>query len=178
MGLLLWVHRNQITVGCKELAGHLKSRHPFTQTVVLHAQVLSLWALVRDHFGGWKNRSLFLISGCQSHHVWSVDDPCLQNDRGGKECGLGLRVAFPPGVREEDLAEWFWHSLCSQHSHLGFSEMPSLLSSDLPSSLLLSFAWSPTLWSSVRCPTLHEVFRASFRNVAMLTSPEPSVFSH
>lgn len=42
VGLLLWVHRNQITVGCKELAGHLKSRHPFTQTVVLHAQVLSL----------------------------------------------------------------------------------------------------------------------------------------
>lgn len=28
-----------------------------------------LWALVRDHFGYWKNHSLFLISGCQSHHT-------------------------------------------------------------------------------------------------------------
>lgn len=41
--------------------------------------------------------------------MWSVDDPCLQNDGagGGGERGLGLRVAFPPGEREGALAERF-----------------------------------------------------------------------
>lgn len=86
MGLLLWVHRNQITVGCKELAGHLKSRHPFTQTVVLSLS-----------FGEGSFRRLekpeliFNFWLPKPPHVWSVDDPRLQNDRGGRECGLGLR---------------------------------------------------------------------------------------
>lgn len=29
----------------------------------------SVWALVRDHFGCWKNHSLILTFGCQSHHT-------------------------------------------------------------------------------------------------------------
>lgn len=39
VGLPLWIYRNQITVGCKELAGHFKSRHTFTQTVVFICSV-------------------------------------------------------------------------------------------------------------------------------------------
>lgn len=88
-GLLLRVHGNQITVGCQERAGHLKSRQPFPR---LWSQVLSLRALLRDPFGGgWKNHSSFLRSGRQKPpHAWSADDPRLQNDGGGGERGLGL----------------------------------------------------------------------------------------
>lgn len=69
VALPLWIHGNQITVGCKELAGHFKSRHVFTQTVVSCAQVLSLCALGTITLATGKNHSLFLISGCQSHHT-------------------------------------------------------------------------------------------------------------
>lgn len=101
VGLLLWVHRNQITVGCKELAGHLKSRHLFTQTVVLHVQVLSLWALVRDHFGYWKNHRLFLISGCQNHHtcgLWMTLVCRMMGEEGNLVWGFkGAQGGLPPG---------------------------------------------------------------------------------
>lgn len=67
-------------------------------------------------------------------HVWSVDDLRLQNDRGGRECGLGLGGLSTRS--EGGSPRWaVWPSLCSQQSHLGFSEMPSPAPQQWPSLL-------------------------------------------
>ena len=58
LGLPLWIHGNQITVGCEELAGHLKSRHTFTQTVVFICSVSPLWG---GGGGGGEEGSFWLL---------------------------------------------------------------------------------------------------------------------
>lgn len=96
LGLPLWIHGNQITVGCEELAGHFKSRHTFTQTVVFMCSVGeplgegSFWLL------GKKKHNLFLIFGCQSHHtcgLW-MTLTCRVDGRRTK-AGWTLRGALP-----------------------------------------------------------------------------------
>lgn len=85
------------------------------------SQVLSLRALVRDHFGGWKNQSLFLISGCQSHHtcgLW-MTLVCRMTGEGGNV--VWGSVAFPPGAREGDFAEQF-ATACAQSILLWVSQ--------------------------------------------------------
>lgn len=115
----------------------------------------SVWALVRDHFGCWKNHSLILTFGCQSHHT----------------CGLWMTLVCRMTVRK---GMWFGaHSSLSTRSEGGrpcrevltqpvlTALSSAFLRNALPAqhwpSLLItsSLTWSPAIWSTVRPPTLN-----------------------
>lgn len=118
--LPLWIYRNQITVGCEELAGHFKSRHTFTQTVVFICSAGELLATGKKH-------SLFLISGCQSYHtcgLW-MTLICRVDERRTKG-SLGLRAPLPRS----------YHKACtiSLPPCLCFSETSPAMVSLFPSS--------------------------------------------
>lgn len=75
-----------------KLCGLQRTSRSFEKQTSLHpdcgSQVLSLQALVRDHFSGWKNHRLFLSSACQSHHTCGLWMTLVCRMTG--ECGLGL----------------------------------------------------------------------------------------
>lgn len=109
-----------------------------------------------------KNHSLFLISGCQSHHtcgLWMT--LCLQSDEGGTKGGLGLREPSPTS----------YHKAYA----IGLSPLPVFLR-NMPcqrrlSSLLWSFSWIPPLGALYITP--HPKFvQSSLWSEAVLTLPK------
>lgn len=80
-----------------------------------------------DHFGYWKNHSLFLISGCQSHHT----------------CGLWMTLVCRMMGRGEE-GNVVWGSGWPSHQERGREPLPSGFDT--------ACAHSTLIWISQKCP--------------------------